>query len=87
MVSGQHPWCVVVANTLSLVSQQFTVPAAAWARIKEIEGSPTMSPYQCSKLNPEIEMTVRQLQIVGCIVTIMLIRLLPFPWYFLVITI
>ncbi|KAI9290148.1 hypothetical protein BC943DRAFT_355968 [Umbelopsis sp. AD052] len=39
---------------------EFTVPAAAWARAKEIEGSPTMSPYQCSKLNPEIEMTLLQ---------------------------
>ena len=66
LVPGRHEWCVLVANTLSPVSQQFTVPAAAWARIKEIEGSPTMSPYQCSKLNPELEMTVRQLQIVGC---------------------
>ncbi|CAO3663491.1 unnamed protein product [Umbelopsis vinacea] len=41
---------------------EFTVPAAAWARVKDIEASPTMSAYQCSKLNPEMEMTVRQLK-------------------------
>ncbi|KAH8553418.1 hypothetical protein BGW37DRAFT_485643, partial [Umbelopsis sp. PMI_123] len=39
---------------------EFTVPAAAWARAKDVEASPTMSPYQCSKLNPEIEMTLLQ---------------------------
>lgn len=45
---------------LCVVPQQFNVPAAAWAKGKDIEASPSMSPYQCSKLNPEMEMTVRQ---------------------------
>lgn len=35
------------------------VPAAAWARIRSSDPSPTIAPYQCSKLNPEMEMTVR----------------------------
>ncbi|ORY96462.1 hypothetical protein BCR43DRAFT_514858 [Syncephalastrum racemosum] len=33
------------------------VPAAAWARIRSSDPSPTIAPYQCSKLNPEMEMT------------------------------
>ncbi|KAG2176181.1 hypothetical protein INT43_005414 [Umbelopsis isabellina] len=41
----------------NVVPQQFNVPAAAWAKGKDIEASPSMSPYQCSKLNPEMEMT------------------------------
>ncbi|KAI9496189.1 hypothetical protein BDB00DRAFT_135687 [Zychaea mexicana] len=34
-----------------------SVPAVAWARIRDPEGSPTMAPYHASKLNPEMEMT------------------------------
>ncbi|KAI9315672.1 hypothetical protein BX666DRAFT_333975 [Dichotomocladium elegans] len=33
------------------------VPAAAWARARENERSPTIAPYHASKLNPEMEMT------------------------------
>ncbi|KAG0173450.1 hypothetical protein DFQ28_008401 [Apophysomyces sp. BC1034] len=34
-----------------------SVPPAAWARLRDIDSSPNMAPYQCSKLNPEMEMT------------------------------
>ncbi|KAI8142592.1 hypothetical protein BJV82DRAFT_615403 [Fennellomyces sp. T-0311] len=34
-----------------------SVPAVAWARIRDVDSSPTMAPYHASKLNPEMEMT------------------------------
>ncbi|KAM3588704.1 hypothetical protein VKS41_001143 [Umbelopsis sp. WA50703] len=39
---------------------ELNVPAAAWTIGKDMEASPSMSPYQCSKLNPEMEMTLLQ---------------------------
>lgn len=36
-------------------NQQQNVPAASWTKVPDT----TMPLYQCSKLNPEIEMTVR----------------------------
>ncbi|KAI8377619.1 uncharacterized protein BYT42DRAFT_614286 [Radiomyces spectabilis] len=37
--------------------QAASVPPAAWVRLRDMDSSPTMVPYQCSKLNPETEMT------------------------------
>ncbi|KAF7732884.1 hypothetical protein EC973_000160 [Apophysomyces ossiformis] len=44
-------------DTDSSSKSQPSVPAAAWVRLRDIDSSPNMTPYQCSKLNPEMEMT------------------------------
>ncbi|KAI7884678.1 hypothetical protein K492DRAFT_182975 [Lichtheimia hyalospora FSU 10163] len=49
--------CQGKADMTLASSSSSTVPAAAWARIRENECSPVMAPYHASKLNPEMEMT------------------------------
>ncbi|CDH58328.1 hypothetical protein RO3G_16795 [Lichtheimia corymbifera JMRC:FSU:9682] len=54
--------CQGKGDMASSSSSSSTVPAAAWARIKENECSPVMAPYHASKLNPEMEMTTFQFE-------------------------
>ncbi|KAL0076656.1 hypothetical protein J3Q64DRAFT_1703383 [Phycomyces blakesleeanus] len=39
-----------------------SLPPASWVRVRDVDQSPTMAPYQCSKLNPEVEMAHFQLE-------------------------
>ncbi|KAJ8653403.1 hypothetical protein O0I10_010949 [Lichtheimia ornata] len=54
--------CQGKGDMASSSSSSSTVPAAAWARIRENECSPVMAPYHASKLNPEMEMTTFQFE-------------------------
>ncbi|KAI9271867.1 hypothetical protein BDA99DRAFT_306986 [Phascolomyces articulosus] len=51
-------WTTSNCGTTAKPTPSGSVPAVAWARIRDPEGSPTMPPYHASKLNPEMEMTV-----------------------------